>query len=84
MCASIRSRRPSLAVTAACLVAAGAGDWPGFRGDGTSHAPPGEYPIRWSPTENVAWTADLPGYGQSAPAFSGGTVYALAVEGPNK
>jgi len=61
-----------------------AGDWPGFRGDGTSHAPPGDYPITWSPKENVAWTLDLPGYGQSAPVIATGTVYVTAVEGPNK
>lgn len=61
-----------------------ADDWPGFRGDGTSQAPPGEYPVQWSPSENIAWTADLAGYGQSAPVVANGTVYLTAVEGPNK
>lgn len=56
--------------------AAGPGDWPGFRGPGmTGIAPSGSPPVTWSRTENVAWTADVPGNGWSSPIIWDGTVY---------
>lgn len=50
------------------LVAARAENWQGFRGprgDGTS-AEKG-LPLKWSPTENIAWKAPIPGRGHSSP-----------------
>ncbi|HMP82342.1 MAG TPA: PQQ-binding-like beta-propeller repeat protein [Verrucomicrobiota bacterium] len=46
-----------------------AADWPHWRGpkdDGA--ALPGNYPVKWSDTENVLWKVALPGKGCSTPA----------------
>lgn len=50
------------------LLVAQAGDWPHWRGpffNGSSSET--NLPIRWSKTENVAWSADLPGPGAATP-----------------
>lgn len=59
-------------------------DWPAFRGDGTSHAPPGDYPLHWSPDANLAWIADPVGFGQSAPVVFDDLVYITSIVGPRK
>jgi outer membrane protein assembly factor BamB len=46
--------------------------WPGFLGPPSDELPADGIPLRWSPVENVAWTAALPGYGQSSPVVWGG------------
>ncbi len=44
-------------------------NWPQWRGpDGNSIAKPGDYPARFSPTENLIWKIKLPGKGSSTPA----------------
>lgn len=58
--------------------------WPGFRGDGTGQTAARGLPLTWSPTDNVAWRVDLPGYGQSSPVVWAGQVYLTAVDGPEK
>lgn len=57
--------------------------WPGFLGGGVAidEATP---PLTWSATENVAWTADLPGVGQSNPVVAGGLAFLTQVLGENK
>jgi len=64
--------------------AAGAADWPGFRGTGDSVAREKSLPVKWSETENLAWTVDLPGYGQSAPVVWKGTIFITAVDGADR
>ena len=66
-----------LIVWSACLVsmcgsvAVAESEWRGFRGPTSNGvAPEGEYPTRWSATENVAWRIDLPGPGSSTPAVT--------------
>lgn len=68
------------------LVAAVTGQvsWPGFLGAGATPPDPATLPLRWSPTENVAWQAALPGHGQSSPVIHGDAIYLTAVEGPLK
>jgi outer membrane protein assembly factor BamB len=68
------------------LVAAMTGQvsWPGFLGAGATPLDPATLPLRWSPTENIAWQAPLPGHGQSSPVIHGDAVYLTAVEGPLK
>jgi outer membrane protein assembly factor BamB len=52
-----------------CLSTLSAANWPQWRGpDGTSLALPGEYPTKFSPSENVLWKVKLPGVGSSTPA----------------
>ena len=70
------------------FVAAFAGDtqdsWPAFLGAGASFTSPKTLPIKWSPIENVAWRATLPGHGQSSPVVWGQRVFITSVEGPQK
>jgi outer membrane protein assembly factor BamB len=58
--------------------------WQGFRGDGSSIADGRSLPITWSDTENVAWRADLVGYGQSSPVVWGDLIAVTSVEGEQK
>jgi outer membrane protein assembly factor BamB len=58
--------------------------WPGFRGTGDSISEAKELPLKWSATENIAWKAELPGYGQSGPVVWKGKVFVTAVEGEFK
>ena len=47
--------------------------WPRWRGPlGTGVAPHADPPVRWSETENVRWSAPLPGRGHSTPVVVGG------------
>jgi outer membrane protein assembly factor BamB len=61
--------------------------WPQFRGPtGQGIALPGNYPVEWSASKNVAWRKPIPGKGWSSPIISGGYIYlttAVAAEGGN-
>jgi len=51
-------------------------DWPRWRGpDANSVADGRLLPLRWSQTENIRWSATLPGWGTSSPVVYGGHVY---------
>ena len=58
--------------------------WPAFLGAGASEIDPATIPLKWSPTENVAWDASLPGHGQSSPVIFGEKVFVTTVEGEIK
>ena len=58
--------------------------WTSFRGDGTSLTDAKNLPLNWSNEENVAWSADLPGYGQSSPVICAGRVFTTSVQGAMK
>lgn len=60
---------------------AGAADWPGFRGSGTSVTADKNLPLEWTDARNVAWKVDLPGYGQSSPVVGKDTAYVTCVSG---
>jgi len=54
--------------------------WPQFRGPGgRGVAETGRPPERWSATENVAWTRDIPGRGWSSPVVWGDRVFLTTV-----
>jgi outer membrane protein assembly factor BamB len=59
-------------------------NWPGFLGGGEVHLQPDALPLTWSPSENIAWQAVLPGHGQSSPIIWNGKVLVTAVQGPMK
>ena len=62
-------------------------EWPGFRGPNANPiAPKGNLPEKWSKTQNIEWTAELPGRGWSSPIVSEGHVFLTAVitEGKSK
>jgi outer membrane protein assembly factor BamB len=66
------------------LVLGGETVWPGFLGAGAKPVDPATIPLTWSPQQNVAWKADLPGHGQSSPVIWKQNVYVTSVEGPQK
>jgi outer membrane protein assembly factor BamB len=62
--------------TAAQTQRSGSTDWPRWRGptaDGIADDRP--LAIRWSRTENVIWSAELPGWGTSSPVVFGDRVF---------
>lgn len=62
--------------------AASAADWPQWRGPQWTGASPDQgLPSKWTATENVAWSLDLPGHSAATPIVSGDTVYVTAPEG---
>ncbi len=56
--------------------------WPRFQAPILSES--GEVPLNWSATENLAWQAEIEGYGQSSPVVGQGQVYVTSISGPNK
>ena len=62
-----------------------AADWNQFRGpEGTGVSTEKNLPVTWSKTENLAWTADLPGDGVSSPVVQGDRVFITANSGIKK
>jgi outer membrane protein assembly factor BamB len=59
------------------LTAAGRGaDWPQFRGPNGSATTAGTgLPVEWGADKNVAWKAEVPGYGWSSPIIWGDKVF---------
>ena len=61
---------------AMCVLSAGAGDWPQFRGPNSDgHAVGLATPVEWSETKNVAWKVSIPGLGWSSPVVVDGRVF---------
>ncbi len=56
--------------------------WPGFRGHGMSGiAASKKLPEKWSKSEGVAWSQEIPGRGWSSPIVWEGTVYVTSAVG---
>ncbi|MHB1038163.1 MAG: outer membrane protein assembly factor BamB family protein [Pirellulales bacterium] len=72
----------ALAVLSASL--GRAGDWPQWRGpefNGSSDEK--NLPAQWSRTENIAWSADLPGVAAATPIVAGNRVFLSGVDSAN-
>ncbi|MCC6511250.1 MAG: PQQ-binding-like beta-propeller repeat protein [Pirellulaceae bacterium] len=70
--------------TLVVLTLAVTGAWPGFLGPIDKQLSESQLPLKWTATEHVAWTAGLPGYGQSSPVVTGDQIYITSVEGARK
>jgi outer membrane protein assembly factor BamB len=58
-----------------------AGDWPHWRGPYLNGASDEKnLPARWSKTENIAWTASLPGEGSATPVIANGKVFVSSTD----
>ncbi|MEL6897356.1 MAG: PQQ-binding-like beta-propeller repeat protein, partial [Planctomycetota bacterium] len=57
--------------------------WTRFQNGGKMTAE-GKFPKTWSPDENIAWTADIEGYGQSSPIVAHQQVVVTSTSGDNK
>jgi outer membrane protein assembly factor BamB len=63
--------------------AAGPSEWPQFRGPAAAGiADQSVLPERWSKTENVAWSVDVPGRGWSSPIVWGDRVFVTSAISP--
>ena len=73
------------APSSTATLAIGNRDWPGWRGPShDGHAPQGQkVPLTWSDTDNVVWTADVPGRGSSSPTVVGDRVYLTSCDEPS-
>jgi outer membrane protein assembly factor BamB len=61
--------------------AAGAEDWPQFRGpSGEGHSAERGVPLEWSETRNVLWKTRVPGSGWSSPVVASGRVWVTAAD----
>jgi len=61
-----------------------AADWPHWRGpsfDGSS--PEIDLPVRWTQTDNIAWSADLPGPSAATPIVAANRVFLTAAQADN-
>jgi outer membrane protein assembly factor BamB len=56
--------------------------WPSFRNDGSGTVSVEKAPTNWAPDRNIAWRAEIPGYGQSAPVVWDDTVFLTSSNGP--
>src|SRR6516225_3943429 len=57
-------------------------DWPGFRGPAhQGQAAAGDFPVVWSPQENITWKVKLPGPGASSPVVKGERVFVTCFTG---
>ncbi|MFN9823511.1 MAG: PQQ-binding-like beta-propeller repeat protein [Planctomyces sp.] len=74
----------SLLLLLSLLLPADPPAWPGFLGVGATPIEPASIPLNWSPTQNVAWDASLPGHGQSSPVIWNDLAFVTPVEGDNK
>jgi outer membrane protein assembly factor BamB len=61
-----------------------AADWPDFLPNTRNLSVEADLPVQWGPGENIAWSADLPGDGQSSPIVWNGRVVVTSVEGDMK
>ncbi|MFO1005304.1 MAG: PQQ-binding-like beta-propeller repeat protein [Planctomycetaceae bacterium] len=75
---------PALILVLTCCLAGSPDAWPAFLGQGASAVDPASIPLNWSPTENIAWTAKIPGKGQSSPVIWGDSVFVTSIEGSMK
>ncbi len=75
---------PTLLLSFALSAAPAADTWAGFRNDGTGRTTAANLPLTWSPTENIGWRIETPGYGQSSPVVWKDRVYLTSVEGEQK
>lgn len=77
-------------LVATCLMLAGMpnasaieGQWPKFQNGGLSSIDTA-LPTEWSPEQNIAWTADIKGYGQSTPIVAHDQIVVTSTSGENK
>lgn len=74
----------SLLFSVLVCVATAVEAWPSFLGPAAEAVEASQLPLQWSPTDGLAWMAELPGHGQSSPVVWGDKLFVTSVEGPLK
>lgn len=67
-----------------CGFSVTAQDWTQFQSPVAAQVDASRLPMKWSAAKNVAWTADIAGYGQSSPVTFGERVFVTSISGPKK
>jgi outer membrane protein assembly factor BamB len=67
----------------ASFVRAESPSWPRFQNGGEMTVA-ANLPTEWSPEKNIAWTADITGYGQSTPIVAHDQIVVTSTSGENK
>jgi outer membrane protein assembly factor BamB len=76
----MRSYFASIALVLAATAFAAEPEWPGFRGPAANPTVDTcNLPEKWSSTENIEWSAAIPGLGWSSPIVTGSTVFLTSV-----
>jgi len=57
--------------------------WPKFQNGGVSSTS-APLPVEWAPEKNIAWSAEIPGYGQSTPIFAHDQIVVTSTSGEEK
>jgi len=77
-----RTSLPAVAAIVALLsVTQIQANWPQFHGPSAGVTEDGTLPLKWSSTENVAWTVDIPGKGWSSPIVWGDRIFVTSAIG---
>src|SRR5688572_17873584 len=72
---------PFTALLLLLAVPSSSADWPQWRGPGLNGASAETgLPVRWSATDNVAWSLDLPGHSAATPIVFGDKVFVTVPE----
>ena len=74
----------TLAISQSQFSAGQSATWGKFQNGGQPYSAESKLPIEWSPEENIAWTADITGYGQSTPVIAHGLIVVTSTSGDNK
>jgi outer membrane protein assembly factor BamB len=78
----LRIRVPMALCLFGLTTSVSAENWPAWRGpNGNGTSPEVNLPVRWSPTDGIAWKADLGGVGVSSPIVVGDLVVSTSQTG---
>ena len=70
-----------IAVLIVAAASSTAANWPAWRGpNGDGVSPEKNLPIKWSPTENIAWKLQLPQWSGATPVIWGDTIFLNVAE----
>jgi outer membrane protein assembly factor BamB len=72
------------AMIAGLSLLAVAANWPDFLPNTRNFSVEAELPVQWGPEENIVWSVDMPGDGQSSPIVWNGRAVVTSVEGDMK
>ncbi len=83
---SLSSRMLALIVLTIAPVQVGSAEdsWPAFQNGGVLAVPQADLPLKWSPSEGIAWRTKLAGYGQPSPVVKEDLIYVTSTSGEMK
>lgn len=74
----------TLAAALSSVAQADPSSWSKFQNGGSLQLESTKLPTEWSPASNIAWTADIEGYGQSTPVIAYDQIVVTSTSGANK